>query len=449
MARVFKPLKAKLPPPTTVTVQSLSHDGEGVGHYNKKVVFVTGALPGEIVEIKFTSFAKGVYRAATQAIQHRSEGRVDPKCAFYGRCGGCDLMHLADSKQVEHKQATVLSQLEKGAELIPKDIDIPILSKPWRYRSKTRLALWRKGKRWRLGYRAKHSKDVVEIDDCLVLAEALAQLIQPLRAWLNTVDVSRDLGHFELFESDQAKVIMLRCGEPLAAQEKDSLVQLCREFQVDLWLKVGSGPASAILASPQVSYQYALPGLPGPIEFGPEDFTQINRTVNRSMVGKAKRWLQEVNQNKPFRGLLDLFCGVGNFTLPLSSIADFVTGIELHPDMVGQGKINALNNGIKNAYFVGLDLHSGQDSFGVDFERYDAVLLDPPRAGAFEILVRLVEYRIPWLLYVSCNPSTLIRDAAMLAGRGYRLERFCVLDMFPHTRHIETMVLFRLAEIDR
>lgn len=446
MARIFKPQQTQLPQPDWVTVKALSGNCDGVAHYKNKTVFVAGALPGETVLVKFTGKVKGNYKADIQSIRTASTHRVEPVCSYYERCGGCDFMHVAAKQQAILKQSLVLDSLRMNAHLVPTHIDAPITSQPSGYRSRTRLSLWRKNKRWVLGYRAKSSKEVVPVESCMVLSPRLERLLSPLQKWVATVNPNRALGHIELFEGDKSAGIMLRCSDQLSSAERSDLVQICEEFQVDLWLKIGQAAARFIDESRKPIYRYHLKQAEVSILFQVEDFTQINFQVNEAMVSRAIQWLAKVAQNGAFEEVLDLYCGIGNFTLALSTIAKKVTGIELFPEMVARATSNAGENGIKNAFFAGADLSDAKDVKALNFSEVDAALIDPPRAGAKDVIQLLAEQKVPWLLYVSCNPQTLVRDARILQGCGYQLERFCVLDMFPQTKHIESMGLFRLAE---
>lgn len=445
MARVFKPTKKQLPSPAKVAIHSLSSECEGIGHFNGKTVFVPQCYPGDTVRVKFTGTVKGSYRGQLINVETPSRHRRTAQCRHFDQCGGCSIMSLNQQQQTALKQQNVLSALHKQAGLTPDTIEPALESQPFAYRSTARLSLRHQSGGWRLGYRAKSSHQLVAIDGCPVLAEGLQALIPELQAWLVQVPRSRRLGHIELLQDERRVAVLLRTAEPLEAAELCGLESLCQRNGADLWLKVDQQPAK-LQHGDSSTYHYSLPDLGLTLEFGPEAFTQVNRTVNQQMVTRAMAWLAAAGkQSGKLQHVVDLYCGVGNFSLPLAQIAQSVVGVELYESMVHTARRNAQHNGIENALFVGADLSRGADSLAAAVSgQIDAVLLDPPRAGAAEVLPALISARVPLLLYVSCNPATLVRDAQTLAASGYRLSKLCVMDMFPQTKHVETMALFCL-----
>jgi len=445
MARIFKPSKPALPGPTELKITALSTDCEGIAYHQNKTVFVAGALPGERVGVSFTGATKGSLQARIAVRNESSADRAELACEYANRCGGCDFMHVLAERQIELKQALVLDKLAQQAGLVPVEVAAPIRSDPWHYRSKARLATWRgKDNRWYLGYREGGSKQVVNIDHCPVLVPRLDRLLQPLQNWLARASADCRLGHLDLFSSDGCIGVLMRLLAPLPAGDFDSLHALAEQEAFDLWLHLDQPELISPEQTPNPAYSYRLPSKNVQLSFKPWDFTQVNQKVNVDMVGQAMAWLETGVAIESRRLALDLYCGIGNFTLPLASMFCRVIGVELFDEMVVRGRANAQQNGIENALFVGADLALEASKAAFRDLEIDAAVLDPPRAGAHGVIQFLSEKRVPKLLYVSCNPATLVRDAKQLAMAGYKLHRFGAVDMFPNTKHTETMSLFTL-----
>ncbi|MFT5721158.1 MAG: 23S rRNA (uracil1939-C5)-methyltransferase [Motiliproteus sp.] len=432
--------------PFEVEVTSLSHDGRGLARPAGKTLFIEGALPGERVRASYTQQKSKFDQARTREVLSASPERVDPLCPHFDHCGGCQLQHLSGAAQIHHKQQQALNQLQRIGGVIPETILAPLEAEHWHYRRRARLGICkdkRSGK-LSLGFRQQQSNLLVAIDQCPVLESRADQLIAPLNQVLNKLQQPLVISHLEICLADSAAALVLRHPKPLIAADQQLLQTLADALEFDLYLQPG-GSDSLHLASGQArTLSYALPDLPNlpdlQFRFQPQDFTQINPQLNQQMIRQALQLLQPGPDDR----ILDLFCGLGNFTLPLARQAKEVVGIEAVEAMVERGRTNAALNQLDNARFYAADLSqpiTAKSWFGGGFNK---ILLDPPRAGAFELIQPLVKLRAQQILYISCDPATLARDAGELVKHGYRLTHWGVMNMFPHTTHVESIALFEL-----
>lgn len=432
-------------PLSNLAIERLSHDGRGISRWQGKTLFVEGALPGELVNGRLVHEQSRYAEAVADKILLAAPERVAPPCGYYDRCGGCQFQHLAPEHQLQAKQAALLDQLQRTAGLVPKRLLAPIESVSHGYRSRARLGVWYpRGGGVTLGFRQRRSRELVDIGHCLVLDPVIDRLLQPLSGWLSNLQSRAAISHIELIATQEGSAVVLRQMKPLAEPDLIALGQLGEREQALLWLQdTNEGPLKALsgeLCDPRLSYK--LPEFNLELEFHPRDFTQVNARVNGAMVAQAMALLQPGPEDR----VLDLFCGIGNFTLALARFAGQVVGVEAVESMVLRGRENARRQGLDNLEFIAADLT--QLSGAVLSKRVgkvSALLLDPPREGAREILAGIGQLAPERLVYVSCNPATLARDAGLLAQQGYRLEAAGVLDMFPHTSHVESMALFLRA----
>ena len=437
MAQFFKPQKKSTQPQRIeFTVDSLDHHCVGIGRHQGKAIFIEGALPGEQVKARILDDKKQYAHAALQQVVTPAANRIAPFCNHYRECGGCNAQHLGEADQQAAKEAGLVSLFERLGQIKAPVLEPVLTGESRAYRRVCRLAIKfdKNGRCTRVGFRRRQSNDLVEIEGCPVLAEPLSALIVPLRECLNRLKSQRELGHAELIQAEQGIMLLLRhTGRPNEA-DRALLVAFAQAQGIDLYLQAADERIEPLHQAFQPSY--SLDGLS--LAFAPGDFIQVNGPINQSMVAQALAWLGASKDDK----VLDLFCGIGNFTLPLARQAREVVGVEGDLAMVARAEENARRNGIDNARFYKADL-SG-DIVGMSWARegFDLVLLDPARPGALEVMGHVVKLSPKRVVYVSCNPVTLARDSQVLVKGGYRLVRLGMLDMFPHTGHLESMALF-------
>ncbi|MEN8176369.1 MAG: 23S rRNA (uracil(1939)-C(5))-methyltransferase RlmD [Pseudomonadota bacterium] len=430
-------------PPVTLqgTIESFSHDGRGVARVEGKTVFVRDALPGEEVSFTVTRSRKNYDEARLEAVLEASPQRVDPRCAHFGTCGGCSLQHLDLDAQIEFKEQGLRDALTHIGGVEPEEWAAPLRSEPWGYRRKARLGakFVRRHGRVFVGFRERGSGFLADVRECTVLHPKVGRHLAALGEFLTGLSIREQVPQVEMAMGDDTCVMVFRLLAPLAAGEREALKTFCEQRNWTGYLQPG-GPDSLEPLSPDAApLLYSLREEDLAFEFRPTDFTQVNLEVNRRMVAQAMEWLA------PQRGdrILDLFCGLGNFTLPLARRCEEAIGVEGDAGLVARARENAAANRIDNARFFTENLYEEAQPAAWLKGRYNAVLLDPPRTGAMEILGRIKDLGAGRVLYVSCYPGTLARDAAVLVGeQGYRLVRAGVMDMFPHTSHVESMALF-------
>ncbi|WP_159654917.1 23S rRNA (uracil(1939)-C(5))-methyltransferase RlmD [Vibrio atypicus] len=436
MARFFQP-KKKTQLNTkhqSVQIEKLDHLGAGIAYQNKKPIFIEGALPGEQVLVQITESKSKFSRANLIKIQKSSDLRVEPFCPHYQECGGCNMQHTDVSTQQQHKQQT-LAQLMKKFAGQTAELEAPITgdSKGYRRRARVSLMVDKKTRQLKFGFRKKQSKDIVNVTHCPVLAPELNQLIPPLQKMLQGFSNQDALGHIELVKGDNTRVIVLRHMKPLKEQDQAQLEAFAAEQQATLYLMPQTDQLDRIVGE-QAHYLEAGVTIP----FEPNNFIQVNQQVNAQMVEQALNWLEFAEQDR----VLDLFCGLGNFSLPMAKTAQHVIGVEGVDSMVEKATFNAKLNQLDNAVFYQANLE--QDMTGQPWasEKFDKLLLDPARAGASGIVDQISELGATRVVYVSCNPATLARDSQSLLNQGFQLDKLGMLDMFPHTSHLESMALF-------
>ncbi len=424
-----------------VAISGLSHDGRGLARPAGKTLFVEGALPGERVRARYTLQKSKYDEARTLELLNLSTERTTPACPHFAECGGCQLQHLSANAQIHHKQQQALNQLQRIGGVTPETILNPLDAAPWHYRRRARLGVFKdkRSGRYSLGFRQQRSNQLVAVDQCPVLENPGDQLITAFNQLLNQLQQPLSISHIEICLADTAAALVLRHPKPLIAGDQAALTRLASNLDFDLYLQPGSAdtlkPAAGTV--PRELY-YQLPDQNLALHFSPRDFTQINPAINQQMISLALQLLQPGPEDR----ILDLFCGLGNFTLPLARKAREVVGIEAIETLVERGRTNATLNQIDNALFYAADLTqpiSDKPWYGGGFAK---VLLDPPRAGAFELIQPLAKLAAQQILYISCDPATLARDAGELVKCGYRLSHWGVMNMFPHTSHVESIALF-------
>jgi len=434
--------KQHLPEPCErITIESLTHDGRGVAHRNDKAVFIDGALPGETVAFEYLATHRNYDEGRVIAVQHASPQRVEPKCSHFGVCGGCSLQHLAAGAQIMAKQQVLLDNLSHLGRVVPENVLTPLTGPVWGYRTRARLGIKqviRKG-RVLVGFREKRSSLLADLARCEVLHPAVGEQLTGLAALLDRLEARARIPQVEVAVTDPVVALVLRNLDPLGAADQNRLTDYARQQQLHIYLQP-AGPDSVQLLWPEHStLKYALPAQGIEIEFQPLDFIQINPAINRQMVERVL----ELLQIEATDCVLDLFCGLGNFTLPLARHAAGVVGVEGDAGLVSRARDNARRNGIHNVSFHSADLSRLNNEAPWVGRVYHKILLDPPRSGAAAVMDLLGNARPGRIVYVSCHPGSLARDADRLVNEyGYRLSAAGVMDMFPHTAHVESVALF-------
>jgi 23S rRNA (uracil1939-C5)-methyltransferase len=438
MARFFQP-KKKTKIETkhqSVLVEKLDNLGSGIAYLNKKPVFIDQALPNEKVVIQLTESKSKFARAKLIKVLESSSQRVEPFCEYYQQCGGCSLQHLEQEAQRSYKQQALTQLMDKfaGQELALSPI-ITADDKGYRRRARISLLIDKKTRQLQFGFRKKQSKQIVNIDHCEVLDPSLSALLPALKSLLSGFKNPESLGHLELVKADSGIVLVLRHLKPLTENDRNALTVLAEQHQATLYLQ--PNPDKLELVTGTIA-MYQEAGVT--LSFMPNHFIQVNQNVNQKMITQALDWLNISEQDR----VLDLFCGLGNFSLPMAKRAQSVIGVEGVDEMVEQATLNASSNALTNARFYQANLEEDLVSQPWAQEKFDKVLLDPARAGASGIVDQISQFGAKSVVYVSCNPATLARDSQSLLEQGYQLKKLGVLDMFPHTNHLESMALFVL-----
>ena len=427
-------------PLTGVRVERLSHEGRGVARVEGKTVFVEGALPGETVSIRYTRRRGQFDEAEVVAIEQASPVRVEPPCQHATRCGGCSLQHLALPAQIAHKESVLLELLAHQAKVSPGRVIPPVTGASSGYRRRARMSVRRVEKKRGevlIGFREKGSHFVTEIERCEVLVPAVGERILALRRLLGGLEAADHIPQLEVAAGDEEVAILVRHLVPLTGHDREALAVFGREQGLRVYAQPGNIDTLERLDAPDAPLRYAAPDLA--LEFQPGDFVQVNGSINQRVVPLALELLDVA----PGDRVLDLFAGLGNFTLPLARRVAEVVGVEGDAGLVARAEANAHRLGLSNARFAAADLFSADGIAAIPAGPYQKVLLDPPRSGAADVVATLDFRAVERLCYVSCNPVTLARDAATLVHQqGFVLEAAGVLDMFPHTTHVESIALF-------
>ncbi|MDB5988275.1 MAG: rlmD [Nevskia sp.] len=422
----------------TADIVDLAHDGRGVARRDGKVVFIHGALPGERVRYRLSRISRAADEGAVSAVELASPDRVEPLCAHFGVCGGCALQHLAPRAQIAFKQKQLLDALLRIGGVAPEVVAAPITGPVWGYRRRARLGVKQVPKKGGVlvGFREREAPLLAAIDSCVVLDDRVGQKLRALAQLFDRLSIAAEIPQVEVACADHAALVIRVMRAP-SATDVEALSAFAAEQDFDLYLQTGSRAQIEPLGAVRPLH-YSPDGGAAELEFGPMDFVQINTGVSQQMVRQALAWLAP----QPGTAVLELFAGLGNFTLPLAALGAKVTAVEGEAALVAKGRQNLQRNGY-DVNFVQADLFVPDAQAAWLREPFDQVLLDPPRTGAREVLPLVAMKRPQRIVYISCHPATLARDATELVKmHGYRLSRAGVLDMFPHTAHVESMALF-------
>lgn len=427
--------------PFTVRIEDLTHEGHGVARREGKAVFVEGALPGEEVRCAYTTRRGRRDEARVLEVLTPAPERVEPRCVHFGLCGGCALQHLDPAAQLARKQRWLLDSLAHIGKVEPERVLEPLTGPVWGYRRRARLGVKYVTKKGRVlvGFRERRGPYVADLRRCEVLDERVGGLLEELARLIETLSVRDRLPQIEVAGGDAVMSLNFRVLAPPSEADLAQLRSFGERHGLALYLQPGGSDSVRALetspAPPILSYRLA-DGLE--LEFQPQHFIQINAALNRALVERTGELLEIGSEDR----LLDLFCGLGNFTLALARRAREVVGVEGDASLVEWAGRNAARNGIANTAFYAANLAG--DLTGQPWTQggYDKILLDPPRSGALELMPWMATLGARRIVYVSCHPATLARDVGELVHRsGYRLESAGVLDMFPHTAHVESMAV--------
>jgi 23S rRNA (uracil1939-C5)-methyltransferase len=441
-----------------IDIESLDMEGRGVGHLENedgtqgKVIFVEGALPGE--RVSFQSFRKKPkWEAATLAELHSESAlRVKPKCTYFGTCGGCAMQHLEPSAQVAIKQRVLEDNLWHLGKVRAETMLRPIYGPTWGYRYRARLSVRNVRKKGGVlvGFHERKSSFIADMETCEILPPHVSAMLVPLRHLVESLTIFEQMPQIELAVGEDVTALVLRNMAPLTPEDEQKLKAFADRYGIQWWLQP-KGPDTVYPFYPtDVQLYYMLPEFGVKMPFKPTDFTQVNHHINRVLVSRALRLLDPQHDER----IADLFCGLGNFTLPIATLAREVVGIEGSTTLTDRALENADENGLADKVsFYCRNLFEASTEDFVALGKFDRMLIDPPREGAIAVCQAIVglgdahpEMKPRRIVYVSCNPSTLARDAGLLVHQGgYVLKQAGVVNMFPHTAHVESMAVFELA----
>jgi 23S rRNA (uracil1939-C5)-methyltransferase len=430
-------------------IESFDNEGRGVGHREGKVIFVEGALPGERVSCRILRSKKNHELGEAVDILRRSSAREIPRCPHFGKCGGCSSQHLDLNSQIAAKQRVLEDNLWHIGRIRSETILPAIHGPAWEYRHKARLSvrLVQKKGGVLVGFHERKSSFVADMDSCEILPRRISQLLRPLRELIGALSIRDRLPQVELAIGENVDVLVLRNLDEPTPGDAAALAEFAADWGIQLWLQP-AGPESAYACFPPVApaLTYTLPEFGVEMPFIPTDFTQVNQQINRVLVKRAMQLLQP----QPGERIADLFCGLGNFTLPVARLGAAVVGVESNARLVERARANALHNGLGELceFTVGNLFETAVPALA-KIGKLDKVLIDPPREGALELVKAMRASAPERIVYVSCSPSTLARDAGVLCHAGepnpYKLTAAGVVNMFPHTSHVESIAVFELC----
>lgn len=428
--------------PVEVTIEKLSHEGRGIAHIDGKTVFVDGALPGEKILMKYAVVRGKFDEGYAEDVIEPSVNRVEPPCPKFDICGGCSLQHMASDEQIKFKQSILAEHFTHFGNIEPDEWLEPLQADTLAYRKKARLGVRYvvKKESCLVGFREKRSNFLAEIEHCPVLDKKVSDLIMPLREMIGSMDAKQSTPQIELAAGDTGLAFIVRHMEPMTNDDHQKWLSFAEANDIDLYYQ-SKGPDTIHKVFPEGGEErlsYQLADFDVTLKFHPMDFTQVNTSINRKMVSLA---LDLLSPQKDER-VLDLFCGLGNFTIPLATRSKQVIGVEGVDTMVKRGYENAKLNQLENVDFYQADLQKDFSDKSWASQGFDKILIDPPRSGAQDVVEYIDKFNASRIVYVSCNPATLARDAGILKEKGYHLTKAGVMDMFPHTAHVESIAVF-------
>ena len=454
MAQIFNPSKsgknrkhkslAKQLPDFVAKVSSYDPEGKGIIRTDSgKIAFVSGALVEEVVKVRPVTYNEKIIKGETLQILEPSIKRVQPKCAHFGTCGGCQLQYMEPQHQIEAKQSALNTLFQKQLGLTDIPWQTPITGSDWHYRRTARLSIWfDSDTSLRLGFRQAKSKQIVDVEHCPILVQSLTDLLPSLKTLIQGLSNRKSITHVQLYALDNSDTVIFRTTKSITNQDKDKLTSYAQDKNINLLLEHDEHQFEQISLVNDVTgteLEYQIENCQ--FQFSPENFVQVNADVNQQMVEQAINWLAPTKDDV----VLDLFSGIGNFTLPLARKSKQVFAVEGVNSMVLRIKKNAQLNQIDNISAHQADLSKLQLKYKPKWLKpIDKLLLDPARDGAFDVVKKIPLLTPKAILYVSCNPSTMVRDIKELQQSGYKLSKIGLLNMFPHTAHIEAMALLEI-----
>lgn len=426
------------------TISQLSHEGRGLSHHGARPLFIRGALPGEVVTIDNVAKKQGVLIANTHTVLTASRDRISPQCAFTALCGGCSLQHMDTAYQLRHKQATVAEQLAHIAAVEEIPFTTPITGAIWGYRRKARLGVRyvTKKDRYLVGFREFNGRFLADIAACDTLVPTVGKQLDKLSDLVGRLSIGKHIPQIEVTQADNATALLIRHLEPFSDADRTQLITFAETMQFQIFLQSGGYDT--------VTRLYPDPGVAAPLYyrlaqheltlfFQVFDFIQVNAEVNAQLIDQAIHWLALTESDVVLEG----FCGIGNFSLPIAKYVKRVTAIENDTNLLRHAAENARYNGIDNVDFVMDDLYkSSNNSSYAGNTQYTKLFLDPPRSGAAPWLPTALSTKPEIIVYVSCHSASFARDAAMIIDAGYTLKKIAIANMFPHTAHVETIAQF-------
>ena len=434
----------------------MGHDGRGIATHKGKTQFIEGALAGETVKARFLSQKSKFDELKVVEVLFASDERVIEPCEHSQLCGGCSLQHMSTDAQIKYKQAVLQEQFKHFGNIEPEKWLPPLLSLTLAYRRKARFGIYydKTQSKVILGFREKQHRNITDIQSCYVLDNRMACHLNDLRGLIESCAHPEIITHIEFAAGDKQIAVVVRHVKALQDEDFKKFIEFAKINVVELYLQPGGldtvhkvWPESGL---PRLCYQLLLPSTDdqllkrgqriNKIEFlfHPKDFTQVNFELNQKMVVQALKCLDLQKTDK----VLDLFCGLGNFTLPIAPYVNEVVGVEGSKAMVERGVENARHNDLSNTSFYEADLYSDFTNEKWANQKFDKILIDPPRSGALDVVKYLKRFKAKRIVYISCNPATLARDSGVLIDNGYTLSQAGVMDMFPHTSHVESIALF-------
>lgn len=428
--------------PVTANIVDLTHEGVGVARIDGKAVFIDQALPGEDVQFLYTERKRNYDRGKLQQIDKPSALRVVPGCPHFGICGGCSLQHLQPEQQIHFKQKILLDNLQRIGHVQPEHVREAITGPTWGYRRKARLGLKYVDKKEKLiiGFREQASRYLADLSVCKVLHPSVGESLEKIASKIRQLSCYRAVPQIEVAIGDEVTALVIRHLQPLTDADKQHLTELGSENGFAIYLQPGGPDTVAAFWPETATLHYSLPEYGLRYDFLPTDFVQVNAEINHKMIRAV---IQSLDL-QPEHRVLELFCGLGNFTLPIAQRCQHIIAVEGDAGLVQRARENAVRNGIGNAEFHVTDLMQALPQLPWwHNQRFDRIFLDPPRSGASEALPVIAQLQPARIVYVSCNPATLARDAGVLCQeQGYRLLEAGVMDMFPHTAHVESIAVF-------
>lgn len=430
--------------PFQTEILDLSHDGRGVARRDGeggKVTFITGALPGEVVSAEPTARNRHFDEARTLDVLQPSPQRVTPRCPHFGVCAGCVLQHLEESQQIVAKQRVLMDNLTRIGHVTPGTVLPPLVGDSWGYRRKGRFSVRRVEKKDKtlVGFRELDPRFVADLGVCLTVIPEIGSKVGAMAAFIETLEGKRDIPQIEFIAGDEAIMLTIRHMQPLSEADRAAWTAFGQEHGFAISLQPGGVESVQPLWPAEVPLSFKLAPWDVELAFRPLDFIQVNAKLNVQMIAHALALLDA----GPDERVLDLFCGLGNFTLPLARTVRNVVGVEGDAGLVARARENAARNGLDNAEFFAADLTQDQRQAAWMRQGFDKLLLDPPRSGALEVLQQLPLKQFKRIVYVSCHPGSLARDAGYLVKeQGFTLVSAGAMDMFPHTAHVESIAVF-------